>query len=150
VKVPVIAAGGIGDSRGLVAAFALGAAGVQIGTGYLLCAESNISPMHRTALAAAADDATVMTNVFTGRPARSIVNRLVREVGPLSDLAPPFPLAAAAVAPLRAKAEVQGSLDFSPLLCGQAAALARRERAGDFTRRIAAEASAWLARQGAA
>src|SRR5882757_8090831 len=93
VKVPVIAAGGIADARGIVAAFALGAAGVQLGTAYLHCPESKITPLHRAALRAARDDATAVTNLHTGRPARGLVNRLMREVGPISDVAPEFPLA---------------------------------------------------------
>src|SRR5262249_16852855 len=103
IKVPVIAAGGIADARGIVAAFALGAVAVQIGTAYLQCPEAQISSIHRQALKDAKDNETAITNVFTGRPARGIVNRLMREVGPISDIAPEFPLAAAAVAPLRAK-----------------------------------------------
>src|SRR5215467_764152 len=109
VSVPVIAAGGIADARGIVAAFALGAAAVQIGTAYLHCPEAKISPLHRQALKDARDNQTAITNVFTGRPARSIVNRLVREVGPMSDVAPEFPLASAALAPLRTKSEMAGS-----------------------------------------
>ena len=93
VKVPVIAAGGIADARGVVAAFALGAVAVQIGTAYLHCPEAQISPIYRQALKDAKDNETAITNVFTGRPARGIVNRLMREVGPMSDLAPEFPLA---------------------------------------------------------
>ena len=93
VKVPVIAAGGITDARGIAAAFALGAAGVQIGSAYLWALESKISKPHREALKTARDDGTVLTNLMTGRPARGIVNRLIREVGPVSDVAPEFPLA---------------------------------------------------------
>jgi nitronate monooxygenase len=140
VKVPVIAAGGIADARGIVAAFALGASAVQIGTAYLLCPEAKITPIHREALRNTKDNQTALTNVFTGRPARGIVNRLVREVGPISDLAPEFPLAAAAVAPLRAKSEKAGSSEFSPLWSGQAARLSRELPAGELTKRLAAEA----------
>src|SRR5262245_6861098 len=140
VDVPVIATGGIGDARGIAAAFALGAAGAQIGTGYLFCAEAKIAPPHRAALAAADQYNTAMTNVFSGRPARAIVNRLMREVGPLSELAPQFPLAAGAVVPLRAKAESAGSGDFSPMLSGQAASLGRALPAAELTRRLADEA----------
>jgi nitronate monooxygenase len=140
VKVPVIAAGGIADARGIAAAFALGAAGVQIGTAFLHCPEAKISPMHREALKRAHDDATVLTNVISGWPARGIVNRLVREAGPMSDLAPEFPLAASAVAPLRAAAEAKGSGDFSPLWAGQAAALGRVMPAAELTWRLAEEA----------
>ena len=146
VRVPVIAAGGIADARGIAAAFALGAAGVQIGTGYLRCSEAKISAAHRAALASAGADSTVMTNVMYGRPARSIVNRLIREIGPISDLAPEFPLAAGALAPLRAKAEADGSGDFSPLWSGQAAALGRDLPAGELTKALAAEAQVLLRR----
>ena len=140
VKVPVIAAGGITDARGIAAAFALGAAGVQIGTAYLWCPESKISAPHRAALKSARDDGTALTNLMTGRPARGIINRVMREIGPMSDVAPEFPLAAGALAPLRAKAEAQGSGDFSPMWAGQAAALGRALPAGDLTRALAAEA----------
>jgi nitronate monooxygenase len=146
VKVPVIASGAIGDARGIAAAFALGAAGVQIGSAYLHCPESKISAPHRAALDGAADDSTVQTNVISGRPARGIVNRLIREVGPLSLLAPEFPLAAGALVPLRAKAEAAGSGDFSPLWAGQAAGLGRAMPAGELTRSLAIEAQALLRR----
>jgi nitronate monooxygenase len=139
VKVPVIAAGGIADARGIVAAFALGAVGVQIGTAYLHCPEAQISPIHRQALKDAKDNETAITNVFTGRPARAIVNRLMREVGPISNLAPEFPLAAAALAPLRARSEMAGSGDFTPLWAGQAARLNRELPAAELTRQLAEE-----------
>jgi nitronate monooxygenase len=139
VKVPVIATGGISDSRGIAAALALGAAGAQIGTAYLFCPEAKISAPYRAALKGARDDGTALTNLMTGRPARGIVNRVMREIGPLSDLAPEFPLAAGALAPLRAKAEAAGSGDFSPLWSGQAAALGRALPAGDLTVALARE-----------
>jgi nitronate monooxygenase len=119
VDVPVIAAGGIADAQGVRAAMALGAAGVQVGTAFLLCREATTSAVHRAALKSEAARHTALTNLFTGRPARGIVNRLMRELGPLSGQAPAFPLATAAIAPLRAKAEAQGSGDFSPLWSGQ-------------------------------
>jgi nitronate monooxygenase len=144
VKVPVIAAGGIGDARGIAAAFMLGAAGVQIGTAYMHCPESKISALHRAALKSSRSDGTMLTNVMTGRPARYIVNRLVREVGPISELAPEFPLAAGALAPLRASAEAQGSADFSPMPSGQAASLGRAMPARELTRVLAEEAQALL------
>src|SRR5256884_5201257 len=125
VKVPVIAAGGITDARGIAAAFALGAAGVQIGTAFLFTPEAKISGPHRAALRTARDDGTAVTNLMTGRPARGLINRVMREIGPISDLAPAFPLAAGALAPLRARAEAQGCADFSPLWAGEAAALGR-------------------------
>ena len=145
VGVPVIAAGGIGDGRGIVAALALGAAAVQIGTAYLFCPEAKVGAAHRAALKGANESATVLTNVFTGRPARAIVNRIVREVGPMSQHAPAFPLAATGVGPLRSKDEAAGSGDFTPLWSGQAAALGRELPAGELTRTLASEASERLA-----
>jgi len=113
---------------------------VQIGTAYLHCPEAQISPIYRQALKEAKDDETAVTNVFTGRPARGLVNRLMREVGPMSDLVPEFPLAAAAVAPLRAKSERVGSADFTSLWAGQAARLNRTLPAAELTKQLAAEA----------
>jgi nitronate monooxygenase len=139
VSVPVVAAGGIADGRGIAAAFALGAAGVQIGTAYLRCPEAATSPPHRAALRDTAAAATALTNVFTGRPARALVNRVIREVGPLSREAPRFPLAMAALAPLRAAAEAHGSTDFTALWAGQSAALGRELPAGQLTRTLVAE-----------
>jgi nitronate monooxygenase len=137
VGVPVIAAGGIADASGVKAAFALGAAGVQAGTVYLLCPEATTSAVHREALASERAQHTAVTNVFTGRPARGIVNRIVREVGPISEDAPAFPLATAALAPLRAAAERRGSGDFSPLWSGQNASGCRAAPAADVTRALA-------------
>jgi nitronate monooxygenase len=139
IRVPVIAAGGIADARGIVAAFALGAAAVQIGTAYLFCPEAKITSAHRRALGNAKDNQTALTNVFTGRPARAIVNRFVREVGPMSELAPEFPLAAGPLAPLRSSSELMGSDDFVPLWSGQAARLARELPAGELTEWLAKE-----------
>jgi nitronate monooxygenase len=119
VDVPVIAAGGIADAEGVAAALALGASGVQVGTAFLLCPEATTSAVHRAALKSAAARHTALTNLFTGRPARGIVNRLMRELGSLNPVAPQFPLATSAIAPLRAKAEAKGSGDFSPLWSGQ-------------------------------
>lgn len=145
VKIPVIAAGGIADARGIVAAFALGASAVQIGTAYLFCPEAKVAAVHRNALETAADDDTVLTNVISGRPARGIINRLIREIGPISPEAPAFPLAGSATAPLRTKSEAAGSPDFATMWSGQAARLARRGlSAGDLTRSLASEALARL------
>jgi nitronate monooxygenase len=141
VKTPVIAAGGIADARGVAAALALGAASVQVGTAYLLCPEATTSPVHRAALKSEAVHRTAVTNVFTGRPARGIVNRLMREVGPTSAAAPAFPLAASALAPLRAKAESLGSGDFSPLFAGQNASACKEVPAAQLTRDLAAGVS---------
>jgi nitronate monooxygenase len=119
VRVPVIAAGGIADATGVQAALHLGAAAAQIGTAYLLCHETTTSPVHRTALKSGDAQHTALTNLFTGRPARGIVNRLMRELGPICPLAPEFPLASAALAPLRAKAEGLGLGDFTSMWAGQ-------------------------------
>jgi nitronate monooxygenase len=148
VRAPVVAAGGIGDGRGIAAAFALGADAVQIGTAYLRTPEATISPMHRAALASARDDATRLTNVFTGRPARGLVNRFLAQVGPMSAHAPQFPLAAGAAAPLRNAAEKRGSGDFSPLWAGESAALARDEGAEMLTRRLWTEGQAVMSALG--
>lgn len=137
VGVPVLAAGGVADGRGIAAAFALGAAGVQIGTAYLFTPESTITDLHRAALATTRGDETVLTNVFTGRPARGLLNRMVREIGPMSPEAPAFPTAGGASAPLRAAAEAAGSSDFSPLWSGQAASLVRPCGARELTRGLA-------------
>ena len=146
VALPVIAAGGIADGRGIAAAFALGASAVQVGTAYLFTPEARITAMHRAALKAAKDDSTALTNLFTGRPARGIVNRLMREIGPLSADAPAFPTAGGALAPLKAKAEAEGSADFSSLWSGQAAALGRETSARELTLRLAGELQEQLAR----
>lgn len=140
VNVPVIAAGGIADARGVAAAMALGAAGVQVGTAYLLCPEATTTAIHRAALKSEAARHTAVTNVFTGRPARGIVNRVIRELGPISPAAPAFPLATSAIAPLRAKAEAQGSGDFSPLWSGQNATGCKEIPAAELTRELAAGA----------
>jgi nitronate monooxygenase len=137
VRIPVIAAGGIADARGVRAALALGASAVQVGTTYLLCPEANTSAVHRAALKSRGAEHTALTNVFTGRPARGIVNRVMRELGPLQPSAPPFPLAAAALAPLRARAESQGSADFSPLWAGQNASGCKELPAAELTRELA-------------
>ncbi|HTT37218.1 MAG TPA: nitronate monooxygenase [Burkholderiales bacterium] len=139
VKLPVIAAGGIADARGVAAAMALGAAGVQVGTAYLLCPEATTSALHRAALKSEAARHTALTNVFTGRPARGIMNEVMRQLGPMSSAAPAFPLAAAAIAPLRAKAESEGSGDFSPLWSGENASGCKEVPAGQLTRELAAE-----------
>jgi nitronate monooxygenase len=141
VKVPVIAAGGIADAKGVAAALALGAAGVQIGTAYLLCPEAKTSSVHRAALKSEAARHTALTNLFTGRPARGIVNRIMRELGPISAAPPAFPLATSAIAPVRAKAEAQGSGDFSPLWSGQNARGCKEISAGELTRALAAAVS---------
>jgi nitronate monooxygenase len=137
VNVPVVAAGGISDAKGVAAAMALGAAGVSVGTAYLLCPEATTSAVHRAALKSEAARVTALTNLFTGRPARGIVNRLMRELGPISAAAPEFPLATSAIAPLRARAESLGSGDFSPLWAGQDVTGCKEISASLLTRELA-------------
>lgn len=138
VKTPVIAAGGIADAKGVAAALALGAAGVQVGTVYLLCPEATTSAVHRAALKSEMTRHTALTNLFTGRPARGIMNRLMKELGPVSAAPPAFPLATSAIAPLRAQAESRGSGDFSPLWSGQNASGCKEVPAAQLTRDLAA------------
>ncbi|KIU43116.1 MULTISPECIES: nitronate monooxygenase family protein [Bradyrhizobium] len=145
VKVPVVAAGGIADGRGIAAAFALGASAVQIGSAYLRCPESKVTPQGRVALAQASDESTVITNVMTGRPARGVANRVMREVGPISPDAPAFPHAATALGPLKAAAEKQGKVDFTNLWAGQAVRMGKEMPAAELTRALAGAA---LARMG--
>lgn len=137
VRVPVIAAGGIADAKGVAAALALGAAAVQVGTAYLLCPECTTTSVHRAALSSEAVHHTALTNLFSGRPARSIFNRLMRDLGPLSAAPPAFPTAATALGPLRTKAESLGSGDFSPLWAGQNASGCRNIPAAELTRSLA-------------
>lgn len=136
VDVPVIAAGGIADAAGVRAALALGATGVQVGTAYLCCPEATTSAIHRATLQSEAARHTALTTLFTGRPARGIVNRAMRTLGPLNPAAPAFPLATAAIAPLRAHWEQRGSGDFSPLWSGQNASGCRNLPAAELTREL--------------
>ena len=136
VAVPVIAAGGIADERGVRAAIALGAAAVQVGTAFLRTPEANPSASHRAALESASADDSVFTNLFSGGLARGLRNRLIEAIGPVSAAAPPFPYASAALAPLRAHAESEGRGDYSPLWAGQGVALTRAEPAAPLTRRL--------------
>ncbi len=139
VKVPVVAAGGIMDGRGIAAALALGAAGVQLGTAFLHCPESKISKPHRAALKTALPEDTTLTNVMTGKLARGIRNRTIREQGPISNGLPQFPLPANALAPLRAKGEEQGTGDFSPMWSGAATSLGRSMPAADLVALLVSE-----------
>ena len=134
VSVPVIAAGGMASAEGVASAFAAGAAGVQLGTVFLLCPEATTSAVHRAAVKSGAP--TALTNLFTGRPARGIVNRLMRELGAMNAATPEFPLATAAVAPLRAAAEARGRGDFSPLWCGEDATGCGEIPAGELIRQL--------------
>lgn len=137
VKVPVIAAGGIADAKGVRAAMALGAAAAQVGTAYLCCPETTVNPLHRAALESDAAQTTAVTNLFTGRPARGIVNRLMREIGPMNRQAPEFPLATTAIFALRAKAEPKGVNDFTGMWAGQNAASCREMPAAELTKSLA-------------
>ncbi len=139
VDVPVIAAGGIADGRGIVAAFALGASGVQIGTAYLFTEESWANELYRTKLHAATDDSTVLTNVFSGKPARGFATRLTRDLGPITSQPMAFPMGYGVLAQFKAKAEAAGSSEFSSYLAGQAASLGRAETATQLTQRLVAE-----------
>lgn len=137
VDIPVIAAGGIVDAKTVRAAMAMGASAVQVGTAYLLCPECTTSDIHRAALQSEAAQHTALTNLFTGRPARGIMNRFMAELGPINNAAPDFPLASSAVAVLRSAAEQQGFGDFSPLWCGQNATGCQAIPAAELTRQLA-------------
>lgn len=140
VTVPVIAAGGIGDARGIAAAAMLGADGVQLGTAYLMCPETQMHPLHRKALAEVSDHGTVVTKLFSGRPARAIRNRFTEELHALEEKAAPFPAQRALAAPLVAASGKANRAEFMQLWSGQAAALARPEPAADKTTRLMREA----------
>ena len=137
VSIPVIAAGGIADAKGVAAALSLGAIAVQIGTAYLLCPETRTSQIHRSALKSESARHTAITNIFSGRPARSIVNRIMKDIGPINTIAPMFPLAGQAIAPLRKQAESAGLDDFTPLWCGQNASGCKEIPAAELTRNLA-------------
>jgi nitronate monooxygenase len=139
VSVPVIAAGGIMNGGGIVAALALGASAVQLGTAYLFCPEAKISPLYRRALCETPDNGTAITNLFSGRPARGIANRFVREARPMSDAAPDFPHAATLIAPLRTASEKAGVTDYMQMWAGQSARLGRAMGAYELTKKLAEE-----------
>lgn len=146
VKIPVIATGGIADARGIVAAFALGAAAVQIGTAYMLCPEADVPPLYRKSLAEVNESGTVLTNLFSGRPARAIVNRFLEEGGTISDAAVPFPYAATLVSPLRAASERANSTECMQLWAGQAARLAKPQGAEALTQSLTKNALEYFSR----
>ena len=136
VKLPVIAAGGISTAAAVSAAKALGANAVQVGTAFLTSDEATTSALHRQALMSDAAKHTALTNLFSGRPARGIVNKFMRDFGPLNPEAPAFPLATAAVAPLRAAAEAKGQSDYSPLWSGQNASDCQALPAADIAHKL--------------
>ena len=144
VLVPVIAAGAIGDARGIAAALTLGASGVQLGTAYLHTPEARISDVHRARLS---EGGTVFTNLLTGGLARGLRGRLIDDLGPVREEAPPYPLASAALAPIRAAAEKKDEFGFGPMWAGQAAPLGEALGATDLTKRLAADALAIISRQ---
>lgn len=144
LHLPVIAAGAIADGRGMAAALCLGASAVQVGTAFLLSPEATSLPVHRDALRQARDDNTAITNVLTGRPARGVINRIMREVGPMSVDPLPFPLAGGPLTPLRAVAEKAGRGDFQPLWSGQSGALSKEIAAADIARTILDDAARLL------
>jgi nitronate monooxygenase len=137
VGVPVIAAGGIATPKGVAAALSLGAVAVQVGTAYLLCNETRTSAIHRAAIQSEFSSHTALTNLFSGRPARSIVNRVISEIGPMSSNTPAFPLAGAAISAIRSRAEAKGLGDFSPLWCGQNASTCAEISAQEMTKALA-------------
>ena len=141
VSVPVIAAGGIADGRGIAAAFVLGASAVQLGTAYLHTPEAEISEVHRKRLR---DGHTAFTNLLTGGLARGVHGRLIDDLGPVRSEAPPYPLASAALAPIRAAAEKRGEYGFGPMWTGQSAPLGESFPASELTRKLAADALAIL------
>jgi nitronate monooxygenase len=143
VSVPVIAAGGIADGRGIAAAFVLGASGVQLGSAFLRAPETPISAAHRGGLN---DGRTLFTNLMTGGLARGLRGRLVDELGPVRPEAPPYPLASAALAPIRAAAEKRGEHGFGPMWAGQGSPLGQDLPAAELTRTLAADALAILGR----
>jgi nitronate monooxygenase len=142
VKIPVIAAGGIADGRGIAAALMLGAAGVQIGTAFLTCTESAAHPLHREALLEAGRPSQV-TSVFGGRPARALVNRYMTEMADAEPL--PFPMQFSLVTPLARAAVQAGSTDFLPMWAGQAHGLNRSLPAAELMQRLVTEATQRLA-----
>lgn len=137
LRVPVIAAGGIGDAASVRAAMAAGASAVQAGTAFLLCPEATTGAVHRARLQDK-DAPTRLTNLFSGGLARGLANRLMQDLGAVSALAPAFPLASGALAPLRAKAEAEGRDDFTPLWSGTNRQGCRAAPAAEIVRELAA------------
>lgn len=144
VKAPVIAAGGIADGRGIVAALALGAQGVQIGTAFLACAESGASDLHRAKLFTEDARSTALSRAFTGRLARGIRNRFMDEMRVVEADLPPYPSQSWFMAQLRPAAVAKGRDDLISLQAGQSAALLRHTRADDLMRSLVAETKALL------
>jgi nitronate monooxygenase len=147
VRVPVIAAGGIGDSRGVAAVLALGAAAAQLGTAFLMCAESGASPLHRAALAdRRRARRTLLTRAFSGRLARVIANRFAEEMEPHAADLLPYPLQGVATRDLRPAAAAAGRDDLAALFSGQSAPLAVPRPAADLVAALVEEVNGVLAR----
>jgi nitronate monooxygenase len=146
VGVPVVAAGGIMDGRGIAAALALGAGGVQMGTAFLACPESGTPPAYRDALLRSRGRPTAVTAAFTGRPARMLENRFVAAMRRHDAALAPFPMQSALTGPLREAAAARGDAEYMPLLAGQGAPLARELPAARLLEQLAAETEAALAR----
>ncbi|MBV8506633.1 MAG: nitronate monooxygenase [Alphaproteobacteria bacterium] len=144
VRLPVIAAGGIADGRGLAAAFALGASGVQLGTAFLGCPEATVSPLHRARLRSAADDGTELTRAFTGRPARALRNRYVTEMANSEPLE--FPLQGSLVRPLWELPSEEARASFMPFWAGQGAPLIREIPASQLIDKLVVEAQSIFGR----
>ena len=147
VRIPVIASGGIMDGRGIVAALALGASAVQMGTAFLTCHEAGIPDAYKEAILTAHEDQTRVTRAFSGRPARGIVNRFMTEIefNEGGDAILPFPLQNSLTRPLRTEAAKQGRTEFLSLWSGQGVRLARRQSASEFVARLAKEIDAGIA-----
>ncbi|MGF1706864.1 NAD(P)H-dependent flavin oxidoreductase [Enterovibrio baiacu] len=137
VSIPVIAAGGIGNHRDVLQALALGASAVQIGTSYMLCTEAKTSALHRAAIQDSKGGDTAITNIFSGRPARGIMNRAMTELGCINDLAPTFPYSSIEMGQLRGHFEKLGKSDFSPLWSGENMTGCKEVSAETLTRELA-------------
>jgi nitronate monooxygenase len=142
VRVPVVASGGIMDGRGIAAVLALGASAAQLGTAFLTCEEAGIPDVYKQAILDAREDQTRITRAFSGRPARGIVNRFMREVEEVL----PFPLQNALTRPLRTAAAKQGRAEFLSLWAGQGVRMARRMKAADLVATLAEETDAAVRR----
>jgi nitronate monooxygenase len=146
VKVPVVASGGIMDGRGIAAALALGASGVQMGTAFLTCEEAGVPAAYKQAILDARESDTRITRAFSGRAARGIVNRFMTEVERAggANAILPFPLQNALTRPLRSAAAKADRAEFLSLWAGQGVGLARRESATSLVRRLADETGSVL------
>ena len=139
VAVPVVAAGGIMDGRGLAAAGALGADGVQMGTAFLTCVEAGTNALHRQAILQGTDVSTVITTAFSGRPVRGIRNPFIDEIGSHQEDILPYPLQNQLTGEIRRRAAEVGNPDYMSMWAGQSMSVAREERVSDLVRRVLME-----------